>query len=106
VLREVCIEPRGGTGGRAMSTGAPVLATPPKSTLEASMAPSDCAGATLILDDVPIRPAGEFLRDLALFDLESVEYIRPVDAASMYGDMGAYGVLLVYTRGSGRALRP
>jgi hypothetical protein len=105
-LREVCIEPRGGTGGRALSAGAPALAEPPRTALAASMLPSDCAGATLILDDVPVRPAGEFLRDLALFDLESVEYIRPVDAASMYGDMGAYGVLVVYTRGSRRGIQP
>ncbi|CAA9362006.1 MAG: hypothetical protein AVDCRST_MAG68-4485, partial [uncultured Gemmatimonadetes bacterium] len=100
-LKEVCIEARGvnssvpGSGGRALD--APL----PKSTLEASMAESGCVGATLILDDVPIRPAGEFLRDLSLFDIESIEYVRPVDAASMYGDMGTYGVIRVYTRGSG-----
>ncbi len=105
-LMEVCIEPRGGTGGRAFRTTAMSFDTAAKSNLGGSLGPSDCAGATLILDDVPIRPAGEFLRDLTLFSIESIEYIRPVDAASMYGEMGTYGVLLVYTRGSGRRGTP
>jgi hypothetical protein len=106
-LREVCIEPRGGSGGRAAGAGKPALATDPgaptpNSQLAIALQPSDCAGATLILDDVMIRPAGEFLRDLSLFSIESIEYIRPIDAASMYGEMGTYGVILVYTQGSGR----
>ncbi len=64
-----------------------------------------CAQAQLIVDG--IRIGGDnisfFLRDFAISDIESIEFMNPVQATTLYGTGGnvANGVLVIHTRGKG-----
>ncbi len=44
---------------------------------------------------------GHFLQSLPVDDIESIEYLKPAEAALQYGPHAAQGVLLIYTLGNG-----
>jgi hypothetical protein len=58
-----------------------------------------CSPVQLMLDDVPIGP--DMVKSIPLETLESVIFLKPGDASSLYGFLGDRGMLLMYTRGNG-----
>jgi hypothetical protein len=61
-----------------------------------------CEMVTVIFDGVPTFAAGQFLRNMSVRDLESVEYLNPLDAGLIYGNRAAQnGALVMWSRGQG-----
>lgn len=61
-----------------------------------------CDMVTVVLDGVPTFAAGQFLRNMSVRDLESVEYLNPLDAGLLYGNRAAQsGALVMWSRGQG-----
>lgn len=107
-VRGICIEPTGASmparqlgitneAGGALATGD---ARQPAGGNAMDIGTSDCNGVGLVLNDVPVAgDPSEFLRDLPVDDIESIEYVRPMDAAGLFGQMAVRGALVIYTRG-------
>jgi hypothetical protein len=60
-----------------------------------------CRPVKVYFDDMHVMDGGEFLVGLPVSQIESVQYIPGGLAMSRYGSGAEYGVLLVYSRGSG-----
>lgn len=67
-----------------------------------------CAGAQVIVDGIRIPDGGEFLLRTPVYQIESIEFVTPVQAQILFGLGGntANGVVLVYTRGKGPYASP
>jgi hypothetical protein len=63
-----------------------------------------CEMLPVILDGIRITAAVDFLRNLALDDIESVEYVSALDAGIQFGleAAGAGGAIVIWTRRGGR----
>jgi hypothetical protein len=61
-----------------------------------------CDMVTVVVDGVPTFAAGQFLRNMSVRELESVEYLNPLDAGLRYGNRAAQsGALVMWSRGQG-----
>lgn len=61
-----------------------------------------CDMVTVIMDGVPTFGAGQFLRNMSVRELESVEYLNPLDAGLRYGNRAAQsGALVLWSRTQG-----
>lgn len=60
-----------------------------------------CREMVLYVDGVQVAMPSAYLERLRLDEVESVEYIPPVEAGPRYGSNSAHGVLVVHTRGNG-----
>jgi hypothetical protein len=61
-----------------------------------------CDMVTVVMDGVPTFNAGQFLRNMSVRELESVEYLNPLDAGLRYGSRAAQsGALVLWSRGQG-----
>jgi hypothetical protein len=113
-LGSVCLEttratPVGGALGGAAP--APALdARPGKPSApdptggEAPGAGAGCAQLAIVVDDVPIAygPSTEFdLGSISIEDIETIVFLRPVEAFAQYGYIAERGALLIYTKGNG-----
>jgi hypothetical protein len=69
-----------------------------------------CPMVQVILDGVRIDPAssGDLVRTLNAAEIESMEFLPPTQATTLYGTGGnvANGVLIIYTRGRGPYVSP
>jgi hypothetical protein len=66
-----------------------------------SMRATGCDWVAVIIDDVPLGNPAE-VANLQLSDIESLQYLTPVEAGHRYGlDAGASGAIVVWTRGRG-----
>jgi hypothetical protein len=87
---------------RFMTTGA----EPPS----LSIAPACDGMVQLILDGLRVPPdeTSDLLRTLPAADIESIEVLNPVEAATLYGTSGnvANGVVVIHTRGRGPYASP
>lgn len=63
----------------------------------------DCEMLPIILDGISIGKSPQFLRNIQVSDLESIEFVSSLDAAILYGmEAGAAGgALVLWTRGRG-----
>lgn len=61
----------------------------------------NCEMVKVIIDDYPVFDPGSYLTHLHVNDIESVEFVPPIEGVARYGADAARGVLLIYTRGSG-----
>jgi len=70
--------------------------------------PGECANAQVIVDGVRIPDGGDFLLRTPATEIESIEFVTPVQAQILYGIGGqtASGVVVVYTRGKGPYASP
>jgi hypothetical protein len=66
-----------------------------------------CEMVKVYVDDVPLpaEDASYYLPNLPLGDIESIEYLKPMEAGARYGTGAGQGVLLIYTRGNGLFVR-
>jgi hypothetical protein len=61
-----------------------------------------CDMVAVIMDGVPTFHAGQFLKNMTVRDIESVEYLNPLDAGLRYGNRAAQsGALVIWSRGQG-----
>lgn len=68
-----------------------------------SMGPrAACDPVVLVLDGIPVGDPHLNLRGMTLADVESIEFLSPMDAGHRFGlDASARGALVVWTRGRG-----
>jgi hypothetical protein len=75
-----------------------------------SIAPACDGMVQLILDGLRVPPdeTSDLLRTLPAADIESIEVLNPVEAATLYGTSGnvANGVVVIHTRGRGPYASP
>lgn len=97
----VCIEMNRGVQ-RFMDTGS--------NPASLSIAPACSGMVQLILDGIRVPPdeTSDLLRTLPAADIESIEVLNPVEAATLHGTSGnvANGVVVIYTRGRGPYTSP
>jgi hypothetical protein len=69
---------------------------------------SGCDNAQVVVDGIRIHDGPEFLRRTPASELESIEFVTPVQAQILYGVGGdtSNGVVVVYTRGNGPYASP
>ena len=60
--------------------------------------PNTCNMVEVRLNDAPLPQPAFFLRDMNPQDIARMQFITPLEAGMLYGDRGANGVLLLYTR--------
>ena len=60
--------------------------------------PNACNMVEVRINDGPVPDPGFFLLDLNPQDVARIQFITPLEAGLLYGDRGANGVLLIYTR--------
>ena len=60
--------------------------------------PNACNMVEVRLNDGPVPEPSFFLYDLNHRDIKEFRFLTPLEAGLMYGDRGANGVLLIYTR--------
>ncbi len=60
--------------------------------------PNTCNMVEVRINDGPVPEASFFLMELNPQDVRRIQFIAPMDAGLLYGDRGANGVLLIYTR--------
>ena len=60
--------------------------------------PNACNMVEVRINDGPVPDPGFFLLDLNPQDVARMQFITPLEAGLLYGDRGANGVLLIYTR--------
>jgi hypothetical protein len=60
-----------------------------------------CHMVTVFMDDIRIMAPGMVLRGMSVSDVESVQFMTPLDAGIRFGLDAANGVLVIYTRGRG-----
>lgn len=61
-----------------------------------------CDPVVLIVDGVAAGDPHDVLRNIRLTEVESIEYLPPVDAGLLYGmEAGASGAIVIWTRGFG-----
>lgn len=61
-----------------------------------------CDMVTVIMDGVPTFAAGQLLRNMSVRELESIEYLNPLDAGLRYGTRAAQrGALVMWSRSQG-----
>lgn len=65
-------------------------------------APNACNMVEVRLNDGPVPDPMFFLKELSPTDVRWYQIITPIEAGFLYGDRGANGVLLLYTRRGGR----
>ena len=67
-----------------------------------------CASAQVVVDGMRIPDGPEFLLRTPASEIESIEFVTPVQAQILYGIGGrtANGVVVVYTRGRGPYASP
>lgn len=73
-----------------------------------SMTGGECANAAVIVDGIPIMDGPEFLLRTPASEIESIEFVTPVQAQILYGIGGntSNGVVVVFTRGKGPYASP
>ena len=76
----------------------------------AGLLPSDegCANAQVVVDGVRIADGPDFLLRTSASQIESIEFVTPVQAQITYGIGGdtTNGVVVVWTRGKGPYASP
>jgi hypothetical protein len=61
-----------------------------------------CDMVTVILDGAPVFQPGQFLLNMSVRDVESVEFLSPLDAGIRYGNRASQaGALVIWSRGRG-----
>lgn len=60
-----------------------------------------CDQVLVTLDGVPMDEAGKLLKTLPIDQIESLEFLKPIEAGLRFGTLGGNGVLLISTRGGG-----
>ena len=60
--------------------------------------PNVCNMVEVRINDGPVPEPSFFLLDLNPHDVRRIQFITPLEAGFLYGDRGASGVLLIYTR--------
>jgi hypothetical protein len=69
-----------------------------------NQAPGGCAWPVIVFDGVTLQPgdAEKIVRGLSVQELESIEFLPPVEAAQRYGmNAAANGALVLWSRGRG-----
>lgn len=67
---------------------------------------SGCNYPLVVVDGLPIYSPGRFLRDLAVDDLERIEFIPASEGGARYGLGATHGVLVIETRRPAMAMEP
>ena len=57
-----------------------------------------CNMVDVRINDTPVPESSFFLYEINPQDIKRIQFITPIEAGLLYGDRGANGVLLVYTR--------
>jgi len=57
-----------------------------------------CNMVDVRINDTPVADPSSFLYELNPQDVKSFQIITPIEAGLLYGERGANGVLLLYTR--------
>lgn len=83
-------------------TGPPILCIQTNRRVQ-GLSNSGCSGAQVIIDGVRVDDGLEVLRSMPASEIESIEFLPPTHAQTVYGTGGATanGVVVVYTRGKG-----
>jgi hypothetical protein len=62
--------------------------------------------AQVVVDGVRIPDGADFLRTTPASEIESIEFVSPIEAQGRYGLGSGNGVVVVYTRGKGPYASP
>ena len=97
MLKEVCIE--SGATPRSLRTVEVPDPRKPGEMMRVDAEP--CRAVEVYVDDAPVPDGGQFVRNMALSEIESIEYLSSAEAGARFAGGAGRGVLLVYTRGNG-----
>jgi hypothetical protein len=113
MVKEVCITDHASAGAASLVTAQQRedrllqanrvrgVSNPALERIHAQMA-EQCDGVKVAVDDMIMAgQAGEFIKTFPVSQIESVIYLRPVEATARFGLIGGNGVILIYTRGNG-----